>query len=156
LDEVVVVLGHDAGEVAAALNFPEGARSVVNPSYIEGQSSSLRAGLQSLGGEVRAAIVLLGDQPSVSPDVMRALVDAYEKGAGPVVQAAYGGRSGHPVLLDRRIWPEIETVEGDVGARDILSGHPEWVTIVDVGGDPPQDVDTWGDYRRISGGKSTG
>jgi molybdenum cofactor cytidylyltransferase len=105
--------------------------------------------------EARAAVVLLGDQPAISPAAIRAVVSTYEETGGPVVQAEYGGRPGHPVLFDRRIWPEIETVEGDVGARDILSVHPEWVTMVDVGGDPPLDVDTWGDYRRISGGKST-
>jgi molybdenum cofactor cytidylyltransferase len=155
LDEILVVLGHEAGEVAAALSLPEAGRSVVNPNYVEGQSSSLRAGLLAVSVEARAAVVLLGDQPAISPAAIRAVVSTYEETGGPVVQAAYGGRPGHPVLFDRRIWPEIETVEGDVGARDILSVHPEWVTMVDVGGDPPLDVDTWGDYRRISGGKST-
>lgn len=156
LDEIVVVLGHQAGEVAAALTLPEGARAVVNPNYVEGQSSSLRAGLRAVSLQVRAAVVLLGDQPGVSPAAIRAVAGAYEEAGGPVVQAAYGGQPGHPVLIDRRIWPEIETVEGDVGARDILSAHPEWVTTVNVGGDPPQDVDTWADYRRIAGGKATG
>jgi molybdenum cofactor cytidylyltransferase len=156
LDEIVVVLGHEADEVAAALSLPEEARCVINPNYAEGQSSSLRAGLQAVSLEARAAVVLLGDQPGVSSAGIREVVRSYEEAGGPVVQAAYGGRAGHPVLFARRIWPEIETVEGDVGARDILSGHPEWVTTVDAGGDPPQDVDTWGDYRRISGGKSTG
>jgi molybdenum cofactor cytidylyltransferase len=155
LDEVVVVLGHEAGEVAATLSLPEGARTVFNPNYVEGQSSSLRAGLQAVSTEARGAVVLLGDQPGITPEAIRAVVRSFEEAGGPVVQAAYGGRPGHPVLFDRRIWPEVETVEGDVGARDILSGHPEWVTTVDVGGEPPSDIDTWGDYRRVSGGKST-
>jgi molybdenum cofactor cytidylyltransferase len=151
LDEVIVVLGHQAGEVAAALRLPSVARTVVNPDYAEGQSTSFRAGLRTLGPEARAAVILLGDQPGIAPGAIRAVVEAYERGGGPVVQAAYGRRQGHPVLFDRRIWPELEALTGDVGAREILSLHPEWMTTVDVGGEPPQDVDTWEDFRRVSG-----
>jgi molybdenum cofactor cytidylyltransferase len=156
LNEVIVVLGHQADEVAAALRLPEAARIVVNPDYGEGQSTSLRAGLRALDPGVHAAVVFLGDQPGIAPNAVRAVVDAYEESGGPVVQAAYGRRAGHPVLLDRRVWPELEALEGDVGARDILSLHPEWVTTVEVGGDVPEDVDTWEDYRRVSGNESSG
>jgi molybdenum cofactor cytidylyltransferase len=151
LDEVIVVLGHAADEVAAALRLPAAARSVVNPDFAEGQATSLRAGLRELGSDCRAAVILLGDQPGVSAGTVRAVVDAYEEGAGPVVQTTYGGRPGHPVLFDRQVWPQLEAVEGDVGARDLLVEHPEWVTVVEVGGHPPPDIDTWEDYRRLSG-----
>lgn len=151
LAEVIVVLGHAADEVAAATRLPAGARAVVNPDYAEGQATSLRAGLRELSSRCRAAIILLGDQPGVSPDVVRALVDAYREGAGPVVQATYEARASHPVLFDRQLWPQLEAVEGDVGARDLLEQHPEWVTEVEVGGIPPPDLDTWEDYRRMTG-----
>jgi molybdenum cofactor cytidylyltransferase len=129
---------------------PAGARVVVNPEFAEGQSTSLRAGLRELSRDCSGAVILLGDQPGVSPDVVRAVVDAHREGGGPVVQAAYSGRPSHPVLFDRRVWPQLEAVEGDVGARDLLVRHPEWVTTVEVGGLPPPDVDTWEDYRRLS------
>lgn len=155
LHEVIVVLGHQADAVASALHLPKAARTVANPDYAEGQSTSLRAGLRSLGADARAAVVLLGDQPGITPDAIRVVVEAYEEGGGPVVQAGYGGRPGHPVLFDRSIWPELEALAGDVGARDILSLHPEWVTTAGVEGELPEDVDTWDDYRRISGGQPT-
>ena len=144
-----MVLGHAASEVATALRLPAGARIVVNPDFSEGQATSLRAGLLQLSSECRAAVILLGDQPGVAPEAVRAVIGAYEEGAGPVVQATYGGRPGHPVLFDRRVWPDVLAVEGDVGARDLLVQHPEWVTLVEVGGLPPPDVDTWEDYRRL-------
>ncbi|MGH2683465.1 MAG: nucleotidyltransferase family protein [Actinomycetota bacterium] len=151
LDEVIVVLGHEADDVAAALRLPKGARTTMNPRYAEGQSTSLAAGLRALGPETGAAVILLGDQPLVSPTAIRAVVAVFEEAGGPVVQASYGGRPGHPVLLDRKIWAEIQQVEGDVGARDILARAPDRVTAVEVGGDPPDDVDTWQAYRRIGG-----
>ncbi len=151
LDEVVVVLGHAADEVARELRLPPGARTVRNPDFPSGQSSSLRAGLAALSPGVAAAMVLLGDQPRLSPKAIGAVAAAYGAGPGPVIQASYGGRPGHPVLLDRSVWPEVLAVEGDVGARDILARHPEWVRTVEVGGEPPTDVDTWEDYERVGG-----
>jgi molybdenum cofactor cytidylyltransferase len=156
LKEVIVVLGHAADEVAAALRLPPGARIVVNPDFESGQASSLRAGLRELSAECRAAVILLADQPGVSYETVRALADAYREGAGPVVQTTYEGRQSHPVLLDRQIWPEIEAVEGDVGAREVLASHPEWVTTLETGGKPPPDVDTWEDYRRLAGEEPDG
>jgi molybdenum cofactor cytidylyltransferase len=151
LDDIVVVLGHRAEEVEASLRLPAPARVVVNPEYGSGQASSLRAGLRALGAETRATMVLLGDQPGVSPEAIGAVAAAYRRTGEPVVQASYGGRPGHPVLLDRRVWPEVEDVPGDVGARDLLAGHPEWVVTAEVPGDPPPDLDTWEDYRRLGG-----
>ena len=62
---------------------------------------------------------------------------------------------GHPVVLARRIWPEVEKLRGDRGARAVLSAHPDWLLEVPVEGDPPDDVDTWEDYRRIVGGPTS-
>ena len=151
LDDIVVVLGHRADEVEASLRLPASARVVVNLEYGSGQASSLRAGLRALGAENRATMVLLGDQPGVSPEAIGAVAAAYRRTGGPVVQASYGGRPGHPVLLDRRVWPEVDDVSGDIGARDLLAGHPEWVVTAEVPGDPPPDLDTWEDYRRLGG-----
>lgn len=152
VDEIVVVLGHRANEVAGALRLPPIARPVVNPEYGEGQSSSLRAGLRAAHPAALAAVVLLADQPSVRPEAIVTVTRAYGRGAGPVVQATYGGRPGHPVLLDRSVWPEVDAVRGDIGARDLLAHHPEWVVEVEVEGEVPPDVDTWEDYERLTGG----
>ncbi len=149
LDEVVVVLGYAAEEVKAVLQLPPPARVVLNPDYETGQASSLRAGLRALGPTVNAAVILLADQPEIKADVIRSVVETYEESGGPVVRASYGGKAGHPVLFDRRLWPEVEAVEGDRGARDLLGAHPEWIVAVEVEGEPPRDVDDWDDYERI-------
>ncbi len=145
-----MVLGHAAEEVEAIIQLPPGARLVRNRDYREGQSSSLRAGLAALGPDVGAAVVLLGDQPGVREEAIRILVDTYLKIRGRVVQGAYGGRHGHPVLLDRRVWGEATAASGDAGARDLLARRPEWVTVVEIAGEPPPDLDTWEDYERLA------
>lgn len=151
LDEVVVVLGHRANEVAAAIRLPDGCRVAINPLYRSGQASSLRAGLRALSEETRAAVVLLGDQPDILPVAIAAVAEAYRRTGGPIVQASYDGRPGHPVLLDRTVWVELEAIRGDAGARDLLSAHPGWIVPAVVPGRPPPDLDTWEDYRRMGG-----
>ena len=149
LDELVVVLGYRAEDVTAALTLPASSRTVVNPDYATGQASSMRKGLAAVSPSSVAAVLLLGDQPAMRPDDIRAVADAYRSGAGPIVQGSYRGVPGHPVLFDRSVWPDLLAVEGDRGARDVIKAHPDWVTRVDLDSDVPPDLDTMEDYARM-------
>ncbi len=150
LRDVIVILGHQAEDVRAGLDLRPPARAVVNPDYEQGQSSSLRAGLRAAGPEIRAVLILLGDQPGISSAAIRAVVTAYERTGAPMVRAAYGDEPGHPVLFDRSVWPELEALEGDRGARDLLSAHPDRVVNVALEGRRPLDVDSWDDFERLT------
>lgn len=149
LIDLVVVIGHAADAVASAIALPLGARALVNPRYAEGQSTSLAVGLAAMSPEAMAAVVLLGDQPEVRPDAILALMAAHAPGGPAILRAAYGGRPGHPVLLDRSLWPEASGLRGDGGARTLVARHPGGHGLVEVGGDPPEDVDTPDDLRRL-------
>jgi len=148
VDEIVVVLGHRADEIAAAVTATGHVRFAVNADYSAGQSTSFRTGLRAASDRSRAAVILLGDQPGIRPGAVTEVIDAWRRGGPIAVQAAYGGVLGHPVLFDRSLWPELERAEGDEGARGILAAHPQWRTLVDVGGEPPRDIDTEEDYER--------
>jgi molybdenum cofactor cytidylyltransferase len=148
LDEIVLVLGFRARDIAAAVPATGRARFAVNPDYAAGQSTSLRTGLRAASAESLAAVILLGDQPGISAQAVTAVIQAWRGGSGPAVQAAYGGVAGHPVLFDRSLWPELERSEGDEGARGVLTAHPGWRAVVEVGGSPPPDIDTEDDYAR--------
>lgn len=150
LDEVVVVLGHHAREIVDAVPPTGRVRIASNPQYADGQSTSLRTGLQAVEAGSEAAVILLGDQPWVRPDAIAAVVAAFRNGNGPVVQATYEGRPAHPTLLGRSVWATVvEESEGDEGARAVLGRHPEWVAAAEVGGAPPEDIDTEEDYARL-------
>jgi molybdenum cofactor cytidylyltransferase len=157
LDEILVVLGHMADDVEAAVTFEEGVRPVLNPDYREGQSTSLRTGLRAVHEGSVAAVMLLGDQPGVRPAAIDAVVAAWRSGAGPIVQASYQGSPAHPTLVGRETWPELETASGDEGARGFIAAHSRERTLVEVGGDVPDDIDTEEDYRRaLAKQQSTG
>lgn len=149
LDEVILVLGHEADRIAAAVG-DWGQRLVVNAGYAQGQSSSLRAGLLALDPAADAALFLLGDQPRVGPEVIDTLIAAYHAGAGPILVPEYGGQGGNPILFARSLFPQLDRVSGDEGARGVVRAHAAEVVAVPVSDDPPPpDVDTEEDYAAL-------
>jgi len=140
VDEVVVVTGHDAVKVAGALTLPGTGRIVYNPAFADGQATSLAAAIHALDDESEAAIVLMADQPGVTGEVVRALVDRFRATRMQVVRAAYRDGPG-PSLLSREIYGEAGHLHGDVGARVLAASHPEWVDEVRIDADVPPDID---------------
>lgn len=144
LDEILVVTGHDAEAVEAALTLPDRARFVPNPNYRDGQASSLAAAFHDIAGDSEAAVVLMADQPGVAPGVIAALVAGFRATRKQIVRAAYRDGPG-PSLLSREIYAEAGHLHGDVGARVLIASHPEWVEDVRIDVDVPPDVDTRAD-----------
>ena len=140
VDEIVVVTGHDAVSVASGLTLPGNARIVWNKVYRDGQASSLAAALHELADESEAAVILMADQPGVTPDVIRSLVSRFRATRKQVVRAMYSDGPG-PSLLSREIYAEAGHLHGDVGARVLIASHPEWVEEVAVAGPAPRDID---------------
>lgn len=151
LYDIVVVLGHRADEVASAIQIGPGTRTVVNADYAQGQATSLRAGLKAVDDRSDAVVVILGDQPAVNALMVRTIAETYLATGGKVVQAVFGGKPNHPTLFERDLWPDLQAIEGDKGAREVLKKHPEWVVQVEFGGELPSDLDTWEDYERLTG-----
>jgi molybdenum cofactor cytidylyltransferase len=117
LDPVVVVLGHAADEILRTAELGD-AEVVVCRDWERGQSASLRCGVAALGG-AEAVIVTLGDQPFITPQVIAGALDQLE--GHDAVRTVYGGAPGHPVVLGPRVLAAAGDLEGDQGARDLLS-----------------------------------
>lgn len=119
---VTVVLGARADAVRAALTTSQ-LRVVENTAWATGMSSSLQAGLSALPKNIAAVAVMLADQPQVSPEIISALIDRFQRTLAPVVFPTFDGKRGNPVLLSRVIFPELMALRGDVGARDVVRAH---------------------------------
>jgi molybdenum cofactor cytidylyltransferase len=142
----LLVLGAHASDIEAAVD-TRGFTVVENPAYASGQASSLRAGLHAMSPNVDAAFVMLGDQPLVPAWLAVTLVDAFKPAQHVAVRPRYAGGPGNPVLLSRSLFAELEQLEGDVGARDVLTRHATRVLDVDLPDVPtPRDVDSEDDY----------
>jgi molybdenum cofactor cytidylyltransferase len=118
---IIVVLGHRAEEVRAALA-GRPVQFVEAPDYADGLSVSLRAGIGGLPDIVAAAVVCLGDMPLVTGRMIDRLIGAYDRDEGRlIVVPAYRGRQGNPILWDQRYFAEMRSLSGDAGARFLLS-----------------------------------
>lgn len=148
LDPVVIVVGADAGALLARVRLG-GARVVRNPHYASGQASSLRAGLRALA-DADAAVVLLGDMPRITAALLDALVERQRSSGATAVVSSQGGRRSPPTLLHRDLWPEVEALEGDVGAREVLAKGTDVVALeVTPAIGALDDVDTREDHERL-------
>jgi molybdenum cofactor cytidylyltransferase len=153
LDEVVLVLGHEARRIADSVaHFRSGSRLriVVNPRYAEGMSSSLIAGLSAVEDACDRVMVLLGDMPSVTPDVIdRLRLEAAASGCSLGAVSA-GGKRTHPVVIGREHYGEVHALTGDRGARDLFRDRPEDLCLVEAGeGYRPFDIDTPEEFERF-------
>jgi len=124
-------------------------RWVRNPHPERGMSHSLRLGFDVLPAETSAAVILLGDQPTISVEQLQSLVAA--RGERPIVAARAGGHTGPPILVERSQFGIVDEPRGDIGLRELLEAHPEWVLAMEVAAHPP-DVDTPADLERLRDG----
>ena len=138
LDRVAVVVG--AGALAVLRGVERyGALPVVAAGWEEGQSASLRAGIEALR-DCEAVVVVLGDQPRISAAAVARVIE--NRGGGALaVRATYDGQPGHPVLIERDLFPAITKLTGDTGARDLLADVDVRLVACDGLG-RPDDVDT--------------
>lgn len=130
VEDVVVVLG--------AYDVETDARTVRCPDWERGPGASLRCGLAALGSDIEAAVVVLADGPSLSPQAIDRVLDAWRDSGAEILAASYGGDRGHPVLLARPAWERVP----DEGARAFT---PRLVACDDLGS--PGDVDTADDIE---------
>lgn len=143
---LIVVTGHEAGRVRAALSGLDCAFAD-NPDYPSGMGSSVAAGARAVfetPDPPDAAIVCLGDMPDIEPAMLDALIANYDPQAGrTIIAAASGGQRGHPVLWDRRFADDLASLGGDTGGRDILQEHAGQVVTVEMDDDAVlRDLDT--------------
>ena len=131
IDDVVVVLGAHDVETRE--------RIVHCPDWERGPGASLRCALAALGDEVEAAVVVLGDGPTLDPRAIDRVVAAWRESGAERVAATYGGIRLHPLLLARNVWSTVP----DEGLRRLPA---ELVPCDDL--EPPGDVDFADDLTR--------
>lgn len=149
LDDIVVVTGHNAEKVRAAIA-KDGVRWTHNPDYEQGDMlSSLQAGLRALPPGIAACLICLGDQPQLDIRVINDVISTYAEGKGSIVAPSFQRRRGHPILIDRQYWPELLDLPAGGAPRDVINAHAESIAYVNVKDDSIlRDIDTPEDYRR--------
>lgn len=147
LDPLVVVVGHEAPRVEAAL---QGLPCLVvrNPDPARGQGSSLRLGLETLPASTAAAVVLLADMPRVTAAQLAALVDGHRSSGAPLVLSDYGGVLAPPVLYARALFAEL-TDPGDAPGKVVVARHRDRALTVPCPAEALLDLDRPDDLVRL-------
>ena len=148
VDKVFVVLGSGWKKIEKKIrDYP--VKIIVNPHYERGMLSSVQEGFQALPQDTQAVLVVLGDQPAVSSDIINKIIDAFKKTRKGIVVPVYKGNRGHPVLMDMKYRDEVEKLSPEVGLRGIVYNHPEDVLEVEVATPSIlKDIDNAGNYKR--------
>ena len=140
---VIVVTGHERERVEAALaGLP--VRFVHNPGYADGLGTSLKAGIAAVPADADGAVVCLGDMPQVDSPLIDKLLASFDPERGAlVVVPNFDGRRGNPVVWSRRFFNDLMSIQGDIGARHLISSYAEAVAEVPVAGEAAlTDIDT--------------
>lgn len=149
IDQIVVVTGAYSDEVKRLVK-PMGVSVVHNRAYRTGEMlSSLKAGLRSMSDHISGTLMVLGDQPRIQPRVIYQVLQNYAEGAGDIIIPSYQRQRGHPILLSRRLWPEILDLRGNATPREVINAHADAIGYVNVDTDSVlRDVDTPEDYHQ--------
>ncbi len=155
VSEVVVVTGHAQAAVREALDGLD-VRFVHNPRYAEGQSTSMIAGINAAHTDTGAYLFVLGDQPLLTPEIVRDMLRLYEASEPKalVVAPTCGDRRGNPTLFSALLRDELLGVRGDAGGRSVIKTleekSPEKLVFLALDDDGILlDIDTEKDYGRV-------
>lgn len=156
-NDLTVVTGAEPEKILAALEGVN-AQTVFNPDFDQGLSTSLRTGIQALAGrEIRpdAVLVLLGDMPRISQEIIQQLAAAFNPAEGRhIIVPTDAGKRGNPVLWSARFLDALTGIQGDTGARHLIGEYAEFVHEVEIGQAVSFDLDT-PEQMKQAGGRFT-
>jgi molybdenum cofactor cytidylyltransferase len=145
-DQLVVPIGGAAEEVQERVDL-SGAEVVVNYAYGGGCSSSIAAALDVVDERCEVLVLMLGDQPGVTPGTVHTLLDG--RNGAPLAVCRYDDGRGHPLAFDRSVFPKLADLHGDKGVWRLLDERADEVVEVRIPGTVPLDVDTPEDYEAV-------
>ena len=130
---IQVITGQYDTEIQEQLNKYPSIEAIYNSDFSKGMATSLKHGIRQVEGKVDAAVIFLADQPFVSHIVVQSLIQTYFSGNRNetlIVRPCYQGELGHPVLIDKSIFHEFNTITGDIGGKHILKKFKNQTKIV--------------------------
>jgi molybdenum cofactor cytidylyltransferase len=144
--QVLCVIGGGADGVREAVDL-RGVEVVENPGFGTGCSSSIAAAVGAIDPACDVLVLLLGDQPGVTPPTVAALLAG--RGDAPLAACRYADGRGHPLAFARTIFDDLRGLHGDKAVWKLMDQRAAEVADVPVAGDVPLDVDTWEDYEAV-------
>lgn len=151
VDDVIVVLGHEAAAIQKVLQ-KRALRFTFNPNFRGGMASSIQAGVAALAPSAQTVMIALADQPLITTAEINFLIAEFARATEKSIGVpTFNGQRGNPVLFDLRYREELLALQGEVGGKSILARHPEAILEVALpAGNILVDADTPEAYARLS------
>ena len=149
-DKVVVVLGSHKNEISEKLS-GRNISLAINENYLQGMLSSVICGFRNLPEKVDAVLLFLGDQPQVPCEAAEMVINNWEKSGKGIVIPTFGGKRGHPALIEARYKNEIENLDPEKGLRQLMEIRKNDILEVDCPfPEILRDIDTPEEYEKES------
>jgi molybdenum cofactor cytidylyltransferase len=149
--DVTVVVGRHAEEIRSR-TFNPNVRFLVNPRPELGQISSIQLALRSLEPGCAGCLFWPVDQPTVSAQLVRALIELSGDSEAWVVLPACGGKRGHPAIFRRAIFQDMLDLPEGESPKDLLRSHSGQTLLIPTEETAIlEDIDTPEDYYRLTG-----
>ncbi len=146
-DQLIVAIGGSSADVRSRVDLSE-AQVVENPDFGDGCSSSIAAGLSALDPRAELLVLMLGDQPGVTPATVRALIAGCADGT-VLAACLYDNGRGHPLAFGRGAFDDLRELHGDKAVWKLMEHRSDEVVEIRVSGPIPRDVDTRADYEAV-------
>lgn len=145
LSEVIIIYRTDEVKtISEKFNI----KRVFNSDAKEGQSASIKLGIDNASSTTRGIMFIVGDQPYLDTHTIDLLVDEFEK--GNIVIPVYGEKSGNPVIFPRDVLVDLKQLQGDVGGKEIINKYLDKVKYVEVENHlVGKDMDTLEEYEEL-------
>lgn len=147
-DDRLLTIGGAADEVRREVN-TAGFTLVDSLHFTDGCSSSIVAALTAVPAAADGIVLLLGDQPRVTPSTIESLINAATATNASLAVCRYSDGVGHPFWFGRAVFAELANLHGDKAVWKLIESGSYDVTEVPIDGPVPLDVDTWDDYERL-------
>jgi molybdenum cofactor cytidylyltransferase len=151
ISELIIVLGHESQKIKSSLSIQDKRiKFVINKNYREGMSTSIKCGVLTVSKESEAFLIALGDQPLISPNIINSIIEKYQSSGAGIVTVMHQSLRGHPVIISKKYFEEILSLNGDIGARDLLKKHLDDTVSVSIeSSEEFFDIDRIQDYEEL-------
>jgi molybdenum cofactor cytidylyltransferase len=147
-DQRLCVIGGGASEVRERVDFSQ-VQVVENDAFGSGCSSSIATALSAIDERTDVLVLMLGDQPGVTPATVELVVAG--RRAAPLAVSAYTDGRGHPLAFGREMFPSLSQLHGDKAVWKLMDRLGDRVVEVPIDAPIPHDVDTWENYEALVG-----
>ncbi|MBS1520450.1 MAG: nucleotidyltransferase family protein [Bacteroidetes bacterium] len=147
VQSVIVVLGSNADAIQKETDSAE-MQVVINDDWQSGMASAIRCGILALDNVIDSVVLMVCDQPFVTPDLLNSLIEKQKETNKPIIASQYGDTIGTPALFHKQFFAELMDLSGDTGAKKIMMRHSDFLATVSF----PQgsiDIDTINDYETL-------